>query len=219
MIADRFGAHADVIQTYEKLFFDVRHRLVNTSYILFCAIGPATYRGFDLDDPGAILKWFAYLGGPRVLDFLLGWGDTPCDLLPTEGHAIPPDEAARSAQLRRRALAAKALRVNRATALRLIRLYAFQEEALGTSSEGAREVLSASLVSMLGAVTRSHVDEVQGSVGIDGGDRHDPGEVTPDSVISDDPVGIDVLKFAEVVAAGLAAGAPEHRVTEARRGA
>jgi hypothetical protein len=72
---------------------------------------------------------------------------------------------------------------------------------------------------MLGALTRSHLDAVRGSAGTDGGDRHDPSEMTPDSVITDDSVGIDVLKFAEVVAAGLAAGAPEHRVTEARRGA
>jgi hypothetical protein len=159
------------------------------------------------------------MGGPRVLDFLLGEGDTPCVPLPTESHVIPPDEPARSARLRRMTLAAKALPVNRATAMQLIRLSTLQEELLGTSSAGAREVLSASLDSMLGALSRLNVDEVRGSVGTDGGDRHDPGEVMPDPVIIDDPVGIDVLKFAGVVAATLAEGAPEGRATGARRGA
>jgi hypothetical protein len=218
-VARRCGVPAEAVEMYERLFYCVRDRLTSTSYILFHAVGAASYRGFDGDDTGAGLRWFAYTGGPRVLDFLLGGGETPGDRLPTEGHAIPPDEAARSARLRRMALAAKALPINQSTAMRLIRLNALQEELLGTSSAGAREVLSASLVSMLGALTRSHVDEVRGSVGADGGDRHDPSEVTPDPVISDDPVGIDLLKFAEVVAAPRAEGAPERRVTGARRGA
>jgi hypothetical protein len=218
-VARRCGVTAVAVEVYGQLFFDVADRLTSTSYILFHAIGPATYRGFAGDDTGAVLRWFAYLGGSRVLDFLLDGRDEPGGPMPAEGHAIPPDEAARSARLRRMALAAKALPINRATALRLIRLYAFQEELFGTSSAGAREVLSASLAAMLGALTRSHVDAVRGSVGTDGGDRQDPSELTPDSVIADDPVGIDLLKFAEVVAATLAEGAPERRVTGARRGA
>ena len=218
-VARRSGVPVEAVEVYERLFFNVTDRLENTSYILFCAIGPATYEGFDLDDPGPVLKWFAYLGGARVLDFLLGERDTTCEILPTEDHAIPPDETVRSARLRRIALAAKTLPINQSTAMRLIRLFAFQQELLGTSSAGARDVLSDSLDSMLGALTQTHVDEVHGSVGTDGGDRDDPSEMTSDSVITDDPVGIDLLKFAEVVAAGLATGPPEHRVTEARRGA
>ena len=132
-IARRCGVPVEAVEVYEQLFFNVADRLTSTSYILFHAIGAASYRGFDGDDTGAVLKWFAYMGGPRVLDFLLGGGDTPCDLLPTEGHAIPPDEAARSARLRRMALAAKALPINPSTAMRLIGLYALQEELLGTS--------------------------------------------------------------------------------------
>jgi hypothetical protein len=216
-VARRCGVPVEAVEVYEQLFFNVADRLENASYVLFFAIGPATYEGFDLDDPGPVLKSFAYLGGPQVLDFLLGTGEAPGGPMPAEGHAIPPDEAARLARLRRLAVAAKALPVNRDTALRLIRLHAFQEELLGTSSAGARDVLSAGLDSMLGALTRSHVDKVRGSVGADGGDRHDPSEVTPDSVITDDPVGIDLLKFAEVVTATLAEGAPESRITVARR--
>jgi hypothetical protein len=216
-IARRCGVPVEATELYEQLFFNVSDRLENTSYVLFCAIGPASYKGFAGDATGAALKWFAYMGGPRVLDFLLSGGDTPCDLLPTDGHAISPDEAVRSARLRRIALAAKALTIDQSTSTRLIRLYAFQEELLGTSSAGAREVLSASLDSMLGALTRTHVDEVRGSAGTDMGDRHDPSAVTPDSATTDDPVGIDVLKFAEVVAATLAEGAPESCITGARR--
>jgi hypothetical protein len=217
VVARRCGVSVEAAEVYEQLFFNVADRLTSTSYILFHAVGAASYKGFAGDDSGAVLKWFAYMGGPLVLDFLLGESDTSCDPLPTEGHAIPPGEATRLARLRRIALAAKALPINQSTAMRLIRLYAFQQELLETSSAGAREVLSASLVSMLGAVTRSHVDKVQGSVGTDGGDRRDQSEVTPDSVITEDPVGIDLLKFAEVVTATHAEGAPESRFTGARR--
>jgi hypothetical protein len=217
VVARRCGVPVEAAALYEQLFFNVSDRLENRSYVLFFAIGHATYEGFAGDDSGALLKWFAYMGGPRVLDFLLGGDDTSCDPLPTEGHAIPPDKAVRSARLRRIALAAKVLTVNQSNAMRVIRLYAFQQELLGTSSAGAREVLSASLVSMLGALNQSHVDEVHGSVGTDGGDRLDQSEVTPDSVITDDSVGIDLLKFADVMAATLAEGAPESRITGARR--
>jgi hypothetical protein len=218
-IARRCGAPVDAVEVYEQLFFNVTDRLENTSYILFHAIGPATYEGFDLDDPGAVLKWFAYMGGSRALDFLLGGRDTLCDLLPTEGHAIPHGEAARLARLRRMALVAKALPINQSTAMRLIRLYAFQQERLGTSSAAARKVRSASLDAMLGALTQTHGDGVDGSVGTDGGDLDDASKLTPDSVINEEPVGIHLLKFAEVVAATLAEGAPETRTTGARRGA
>jgi hypothetical protein len=218
-VARRCGVPVEAAEVYEQLFFNVADRLENTSYVLFCAIGPATYEGFDLDDPGPVLKWFAYLGGPQVLDFLLGTGEAPGGPVPAEGHAIRPDEAVRSARLRRIALAAKAVAINQSSATRLIRLCAFQQELLGTSSAGAREVLSAGLDSMLGSLTRSHADEVLGSVGTDRGDRHDPSEVTPDSVIADDPYGIDLLKFTEVVAATLGEEAPESRITGARRGA
>jgi hypothetical protein len=219
VVARRCCVAVEAAELYEQLFFNVSDRLENTSYVLFCAIGPATYEGFAGDDSGAVLKWFAFMGGPRLVDFLLSGGDTPRDPLPTEGHAIPPNEAARSARLRRVVLASKSIPINQSTAMRLVRLYAFQQELLGTSSAGARDVLSAGLDSMLGALTRSHVDEVRGSLGADGGDRDDLGEVTPDSATTDEPVGIDLLKFAEVVAAPLAEVAPERRTTGARRGA
>jgi hypothetical protein len=216
-VARRCGVPVEAVEVYEQLFFDVTDRLTSSSYILFHAIGPATYEGFDGDDSGAVLKWFAFMGGPRVLDFLLGKRDTTCEILPTEDHAIPPDEAVRSARLRRIALAAKALPINESAATRLIRLCAFHAELRGTSSAGARDVLSASLVSMLGALNPSHVNEVHSSVGTDGGDQNDPSEVRQDSAITDDPAGVDVLRFAEIVAATLAEGAPESRITGARR--
>jgi hypothetical protein len=218
-VARRCGVPVEAAKLYEQLFFNVSDRLENRSYVLFCAIGPPTYEGFAGDDSGALMKWFAFMGGARVLEFLLGERDTTCEILPTEDHAIPPDETVRSARLRRIALAAKSVPINQTSAMRLIRLYAFHEELLGPSSAGAREVLSASLVYMLGALNPSHVNEVQGSVGTDGGDRHDPSEMTPDSVITDDPIGIDFLKFADAVAATLADGAPESCITGARRGA
>ena len=71
MIADRFGVHADVIQTYEKLFFAVRHRLEAVGYILHVVIGPPIRFGFSLDDLGSLWKFCSYMGGPHALDVLL----------------------------------------------------------------------------------------------------------------------------------------------------
>jgi hypothetical protein len=71
MIADRLGVQADVIETYEKLFFDVRHRLEAVGYILHVLIGPPIRFGFSLDDLGSLWKFYSYMGGPHALDVLL----------------------------------------------------------------------------------------------------------------------------------------------------
>ena len=55
--------------------------------------------------------------------------------------------------------------------MRLIRLYALQEELAGAPSRSASDALSASLDAMLGDLTRSQGDEVHGAVGTDGADR------------------------------------------------
>jgi hypothetical protein len=60
-----------VIETYEKLFFDVRHRLEAVSYVLHVVIGPPIRFGFSLDDLGSLWKFVAYVSGPRALDVLL----------------------------------------------------------------------------------------------------------------------------------------------------
>jgi hypothetical protein len=71
LIAERCGLPVEVIETYEKLFFDVRPRLEAASYILHTVIGRPILYGFSLDDLGSIWKFCAYMRGPYALDVLL----------------------------------------------------------------------------------------------------------------------------------------------------
>lgn len=70
-IADRFGADAATIEAYEKLFFDVRDRLGQRSYIMHQVIGPRVYAGFSVQDLDVVWKLVAYQGGTVALDAIL----------------------------------------------------------------------------------------------------------------------------------------------------
>ena len=71
-IAARLGLPADVVEAFEKLFFDVRDRLDAPDYIAAVAIGPALHRhGLVVDDAGTLLKVIGYGYGPHVLDVLM----------------------------------------------------------------------------------------------------------------------------------------------------
>jgi hypothetical protein len=71
MIADRCGLPVDVVVAFEKLFFDVRHRLEAVGYVLHVVIGPPIRFGFSLDDLGSLWKFCSYTRGPHALDVLL----------------------------------------------------------------------------------------------------------------------------------------------------
>ena len=71
MIADRCGLPVDVVVAFEKLFFDVRHRLEAVGYVLHVVIGPPIRFGFSLDDLGSLWKFCSYMRGPHALDVLL----------------------------------------------------------------------------------------------------------------------------------------------------
>jgi hypothetical protein len=114
-IARRCGVPVEVAEVYEQLFFNVADRLTSTSYILFHAIGAASYRGFDGDDRGAVLKWFAYMGGPVVLDALIDR---------VYGSPDRPEDERFLDELRLKlAVAIKLLPIDATTAPKLIRLY------------------------------------------------------------------------------------------------
>ncbi len=71
-IGDRIGVPPAVIDLYEQLFYEVRHRLGCPDWIMATAIGPRLYEGFDSGDHEVIGKLLAYLRGPHVLDAWLG---------------------------------------------------------------------------------------------------------------------------------------------------
>lgn len=78
-IAHNFGTAPGVIRWYEKLFYNVRDRLDRIDYIRDMVLVPMLERAVAYDDREvitaekrhAIYRMMAYVGGPRVLDFML----------------------------------------------------------------------------------------------------------------------------------------------------
>lgn len=74
-IARRLDLPVATVATYERLFFDIRSKLKAIDNILIVAIGMRWDRPITEDDPGIVLKFFAYIGGlflfEAVLDYLL----------------------------------------------------------------------------------------------------------------------------------------------------
>lgn len=71
LIAERCGLPVDVIEVYEKLFFDVRFRLGAVGYILHVVIGRPILSGFSLEDLGPLWRFVGYMRRPHALDLLL----------------------------------------------------------------------------------------------------------------------------------------------------
>jgi hypothetical protein len=67
-IAQAAGVDPTLIVWYEKLFFNVREKLLNNDYILTVAIGPAIYTGMNEREYDLLWKVFGYVYGPKVLD-------------------------------------------------------------------------------------------------------------------------------------------------------
>jgi hypothetical protein len=90
-VARRTGVPVAVVNAYQGLFFDVVDCLDARDWVLVRAIGMGTWSGKAFPDHGALLKCFAYFGGPLVLEAVLPYlvggkdlFDPPLDLS-TEG--------------------------------------------------------------------------------------------------------------------------------------
>jgi hypothetical protein len=71
-VAARCGLTPGAVAAYEALFFAVRDRLDQNTYIRHLAIGPQLYAPTADQDLGVVLKLFGYQGGPHVVDALVG---------------------------------------------------------------------------------------------------------------------------------------------------
>jgi hypothetical protein len=105
-IAPLTGVPAPVIDAYEALFFHCRDRLDASDWVLVQAVGMRAWAGAEGPDPAVIFKWFAYQGGPVVLEavqpYLVGGKDLfdpPLDLATTEGRREQVVRLAVAAQL------------------------------------------------------------------------------------------------------------------------
>ena len=154
-IARRVATEVEIIDAYERLFFNVKERLCNRGYLMHCVLGPAVHLGFQSSEYDLIWKLFAVLGGPLAVDLMVDQ---------SVGHARP-DRAgdlkyfvADVAQndLRRVAmLSLKTLRINNFNAmeiidkfLKLVELERTGGAGGGIATEAVKQNVHAMLVSL-----------------------------------------------------------------------
>jgi hypothetical protein len=175
-IARRVATDTDVIEAYERLFFNVNERLGNRGYLMHCVLGPAVHLGFQANEYDLIWKLFAVLGGPLAVDLMIDQ---------SIGHARPDRVGdlkyfvADVAQndLRRVAMVAlKTLRINNFNAVeiidRFLKLVELERSAgggaIGVATEAVKQNVHAMLVSLPFTVGRR-----VGPMDAPPGDRYD----------------------------------------------
>jgi hypothetical protein len=70
-IARRVATEVEIIEAYERLFFNVRERLADRGYLMHCVLGPAVHLGFQSNEYDLTWKLFALLGGPLAVDLMI----------------------------------------------------------------------------------------------------------------------------------------------------
>lgn len=137
-IADRCGCSIETIDLYEKLFFNVREKLKNTTYILHQVMGPAIHKGMYERDHDLLWKLYGYFCGSAVLDALTTTFTNPVKPeTPEQVDALFVDDT-RAVMRRKAAIAARTVSVNDQTQLRILEIYAqfleIEKEAEGGAS-------------------------------------------------------------------------------------
>ena len=166
-IARRVNTDVEIINVYERIFFNVNERLCNRGYLAHCVLGPAVHLGFQASEYDLVWKLFALLGGPLAVDLMIDQ---------SVGHARPDRASdlkyfvADVAQndLRRVAmLALKTLRINNFNAmeiidkfLKLVELERTGGAGGGVATEAVKQNVATMLVSLPFTVGRrlAHVD-------------------------------------------------------------
>ncbi len=142
-IAERTHIPADVIAAYASVFFDVRARLAQRSYILHQAINVNHDR--PEHEVGRAWKLLGYGGGPLVVDFLAE-GAGRMDDWGMIGPAAPQD---RHARLRRMIAAALTLDLDAVSARRLDPLIGSLEEVDERVSAATNVPIATSFAAMV----------------------------------------------------------------------
>ncbi len=123
-IAESVATYPEVIGYYAKLFYDVRDRLGAKDYIFRQIINSTTApskHGLQISELSA--KYFAYFGGPILLDFIVN-GDAGLDKPRETGELGEYLDKFLTGTIRRRAnVAATEISINRYNAVELIGMH------------------------------------------------------------------------------------------------
>jgi hypothetical protein len=154
-IARRVATEVEIIEAYERLFFNVHERLADRGYLMHCVLGPAVHLGFQASEYDLIWKLFALLGGPLAVDLMIDQ---------SVGHARPDRagdlkyfvaDVAKNDLRRVAMLALKTLRINNFNAMEIIDkfLKLVELERAGGSGAGiAAEAVKQNVHAMLGSL-------------------------------------------------------------------
>ncbi len=141
-IAKALGITQEVVELYEKIFFNVAEKLDNTDYILNCVIGPSIYAGLNDRDYDLLWKLFGYLYGPVVLDTFITTTSRKFRPETTDEVDAILSEDTRSALQRKVAIVARTYTINPFSQAELLNIYArFLEFEKQTGSDKSQDVI------------------------------------------------------------------------------
>jgi hypothetical protein len=152
-IARRVRTNVDVIEAYERVFFNVGDCLDNRGYLMHCVLGPSIHMGFQASEYDLVWKLFALLGGPLAVDLMIDQ---------SIGHARPERagdlkyfvaDVAQNDLRRVAMLALKTLRINNFNAVeiidRFLKLVELERSGGGGAGGVATEALKQNVHTML----------------------------------------------------------------------
>lgn len=149
-ISQRCGHSPETLSSYEQLFFDVRTRRPQTTFILHHVIGPEMYTLRDYNH-GIVWKLYGYYGGPLVLDALVSQLQGVSRAVTQADVAVFFKHALRGHLTRKSMLAAQTVPVNLTTATEILNVY-FRAQEHDTNS-GSQPEAGDSLKANLHAFT------------------------------------------------------------------
>lgn len=151
-IANVLCTSVQTIETYERLFFNVRERIDNSGYILHHVIGPALHRGLHDREYDLLWKWYGYTYGHVMLDALIKQiSDPQRPTTPSQVDAALRDDGIKS-MLRKQAIATRTLPINQFTQIDLLHVYSKFveiEKNAGENSAGAQNTIFSNIQAML----------------------------------------------------------------------
>jgi hypothetical protein len=149
-IANTAGIPVDVIEVYERTFFDVRSRLNKPGLIVHAVIKPSLTKGISDRDAGPFWKLFGYCCGPGILDQLIyGFSSRQRPSSSSELKAWMSDDIREQLKLKAM-IAIHCMQINWQTQSEVMNLYQRMIEfAAHIGSDGGDDTLKAGIQAML----------------------------------------------------------------------
>lgn len=152
-IAKKAGCEADVIGAYESVFFNVREKLQNTTYIVNVVMAEAVTRGMTERQYDLLWKMFGYRGGPYVLDAMISKFSEIETPKKSEDVSQFFQDAAINSMRMKASIAAMTVPINSHTQLSLLDSYVKYVEIERTTENAAKAQVG--IVQNIGAMMQS----------------------------------------------------------------